>query len=168
MKWLRMIRKKNGDFDIIEWSPGSEFQLQFSKVAAMLGALIVINGIVSAYCLMWYAVSIKKHRFQQSIAGVIGSSIWILDYTFGGVSWLVLNIFPEFYLTLTAINLIILILHVFTLIFDGLIYSLFNCKDGWLISLAVFGLIIYFLLPMFSKFVEVTINLSETSLISSL
>lgn len=164
MSYFKSVNQKDGTVNFYPWSLGDTINVSFTSFLLMLALIGLVSAIVPAFCLLLYSISVTRHRKEQAIVGVFGAVIWTLDYSFGIFSWHLFHKFPELYSLITTVNIILLVLHIVTLFFDELTSILCEIKDGFLISIVLFGGIIYFTFPIVHKFLSLILTMSETSL----
>lgn len=165
MAWYKSFKGKNGEINTFDWSLQDSVNFEFTVLIFKMGLLMLCSSIASAYCLLMYSPSIRKHRVQQLIAAILASTFWILDFQFGIFSWFVLHDFMETYILITNINWILLIISVVLLFIDESFYNFIHSTgEGWFVSLGIFIGVTYLTYPMLSDLFSAIFTVAEVSI----
>jgi hypothetical protein len=146
MSWIKSIKNSKGGYDSFNWSIEKEIGGNIGSTVLGVLAISIISTLAPIFILLIYPISIKNHRWHQSVIGISASVICLIDYQFGFANWYVFNTFPEVYNFLCTINIIMLMIMLISFIFDDIVYGIF-CRGVqwyWLLSI----LAVYFLYPV--------------------
>lgn len=163
MSWFKTFDRSDGGYDTFSWDLGDSAIVGFLTLLFGLLLLLFVVAIVPFYILFIYSFSIESHRRNQSLVGIVACNVWLADYHFGGVNFAIWgNTFPETFAILTVLNIIMLIIFLCLLIFDGVVFNIFRSTPSpMLISWVFFIWLLYMLYPLFNGLLNF-IDVAET------
>lgn len=88
-KWTKFIPDGKGGYDAFEdWGMGEEVMYQggWKIITAIFGGFF-FSLIAAPVLLLIYPMDSHRHRYEITIAGIIMTVMFLLDYLFGGIMW---------------------------------------------------------------------------------
>lgn len=88
-KWTKFMPDGKGGYNAFEnWGMGDEVMYQggWKIITAIVGGLF-FSIIATPLLLFLYPLDSHRHRYEITVAGLIMTTVFILDYLFGGVMW---------------------------------------------------------------------------------
>jgi hypothetical protein len=168
MAWIKSFKNSDGSYDSFDWSIRDVINVKITTIFISVFVISLCSALLPAFILFIYSFSIRTHRVQQGIVGIVACIFWFLDYQLGIFSWGFFHIIPEIYDFITTINIAIFIIIICTLIFDRELIKLTTSTDyGVILSWLGFPLVIFLLYPKASKLLGYLLTMAETSIWST-
>lgn len=165
MAWFKSITGSNGEVNTYSWSIEKSIGARGTTLLVYILALAVFMSLGPLYFLIFYSITVRKHRINQTKVAIGMSLLWILDYQFGLYSWHFFSAFPETYEFITKVNWMLMIFHILLLIFDKVAYMALQSYDyTFYISIGFFSFASYLFYNPFGYFFNLIFTMAETSL----
>jgi hypothetical protein len=166
--WTKFIPDGKGGYNShSNWNLGNEIIYQGAwKIIFLLIFGIVFSTIIPVFVLLMYPFTDTRGQYENIIVGGLVSLIFLLDFWFGGLSWIFCETLikngvesgPSIHTWVACVNASLLVINIGLWFINHKVSPRVDMGDNtmFLFYLFIVVIIYWFLYPMFDSFLEGT------------
>lgn len=116
--WYKSFKGRDGSINTFEWSFDDEILTNGISIIVMLLAVLLFALALPALAMLVYPSSVKRHKLQSIIVGVVAGIYFLIDYMLGWMFWNLFHEFETFYTFFLVLNTSLMIIFVLLYFYD--------------------------------------------------
>lgn len=144
--WYKSFKGSDGSINTFEWSLNDEIFTNVLSLIVMFFAVLLFALILPPLAMLVYPSSVKRHKLQSIIVGVVAGTYFLIDYIMGWFFWAVFHNFESFYPFILILNTSLLIIFILLYFYEGWLDEKFS-------KVPAYGLLFFITLILVLKFI---------------